>query len=293
MDPDSVIEVARDAIATDDAPVWSSPRKKQSSAKVRENQDIEDATVVKNTRKAPRSVTNNGNQPKDNATPDPTSWQKILEVLGNTLSEIKSLKEVVIQQQDTIKELREHVEHIQGQLDALSNNAAQIVSGNINPSPSYAEVARTPTNSAPGNVASISSMGTTPSTMTDTLYCTVDTSRVASDDVDKVTAGAIRATVEKSIREINEQANWRCRAVTKDPKNLHRVRIARRNEAEHKEVKRVVEANLVQGHGSSETTSTPSEWIASTGRLCSTRRVMSEPGLPKRLAKKTTPKSPK
>ncbi len=32
---------------------------------------------------------------------------------------------MVIQQQDTIKELREHVEHIQGQLDALSNNAAQ------------------------------------------------------------------------------------------------------------------------------------------------------------------------
>ena len=83
--------------------------------------------------------------------------------------------------------------------------------------------------------------------MTDTLYCTVDTSRVATDDVDKVTAGAIRATVEKNIREINEQANWRCRAITKDPKNIHRVRIAYRNKAEYKEVKRVIEANLVQG----------------------------------------------
>ncbi len=73
----------------------------------------------------------------------------------------------------------------------------------------------------------------------------------------QVTAGAIRATVEKSIREINEQANWRCQAVTKDPKNLHRVRIACRNEAEHKEVEASSRSELgTEGLGSSETTST-------------------------------------
>ncbi|CZT52860.1 uncharacterized protein RSE6_14254 [Rhynchosporium secalis] len=40
---------------------------------------------------------------------------------------------------------------------------------------------------------------------------------------------------------------WRCRAVTLDPKNPYRVRIACRDETEHKAVKRVVEENLVQG----------------------------------------------
>lgn len=83
--------------------------------------------------------------------------------------------------------------------------------------------------------------------MTDTLYCTVDTSRVASEDVDKVSAGAIRTNVEKEMRDITEQINWRCRAVTLDRKNPNRVRIACRDEAEHKEVKRVIESNLVEG----------------------------------------------
>ncbi|KFY83273.1 hypothetical protein V500_10110 [Pseudogymnoascus sp. VKM F-4518 (FW-2643)] len=83
--------------------------------------------------------------------------------------------------------------------------------------------------------------------MTDTLYCTVDTSRVASEDADKVSAGAIRTNVEKEMRDITERINWRCRAVTLDRKNPNRVRIACRDEAEHKEVKQVIETNLVEG----------------------------------------------
>lgn len=52
--------------------------------------------------------------------------------------------------------------------------------------------------------------------------------------------------VENGVRA--EQDNsWRCRAVTKDPKKPHRVRIACRDEAEHNTVKRVVEAKLTQG----------------------------------------------
>ena len=53
--------------------------------------------------------------------------------------------------------------------------------------------------------------------------------------------------VENGMRNEQDNAAWRCRAVTLDPKNPHRVRIACRDEAEHKAVKRAVEANLVQG----------------------------------------------
>ena len=133
-------------------------------------------------------------------------------------------------------ELQEEVRSLRTQIDSHSASA-----------PSYADVARTAPNSTPTNVHSISSMGTTPSTMTDTLYCTVDTSRVANEDAEKVSVGAIRANVEKDMRNTSEQAIWRCRAVTKDQKNPHRVRIACRDEAEHQEVKRVMEANLVTG----------------------------------------------
>ena len=49
------------------------------------------------------------------------------------------------------------------------------------------------------------------------------------------------------MRNESDAATWRCRAVTIDPKNPQRVRIACRDEAEHKMVKQTVEANLVQG----------------------------------------------
>ena len=178
---------------------------------------------------------------------EPAVWQKVLELVGN-------LREVIVQQQHTIDDLHERlkdtqaeVKQVHEQLDAISSNAALNGPANTSPVPSYADVARTPPNSAPANVNSISSMGTTPSTMTDTLYCTVDTSRVTVEEADKVSVGAIRTNVEKEMRVTSEKANWRCRAVTKDQKNPHRVRIACRDETEHKEVKRVMEASSVAG----------------------------------------------
>lgn len=79
------------------------------------------------------------------------------------------------------------------------------------------------------------------------LYCTIDTSRVEAEVSDQVSAGAIRTMVENGMRNEQDNATWRCRAVTMDSRNLHRIRIACRDEGEHKTVKQTVEANLVQG----------------------------------------------
>jgi hypothetical protein len=129
----------------------------------------------------------------------------------------------------------------------MADGIAALMSGNCSPNPSYAEVARTPPTSQPSNVQTLSSFNTSPSTFTNTLYCTIDTSRVGAEVSDKASAGAIRTMVEKSIRNEQDNATWRCRAVTIDPKNPHRVRIACRDEAEYKTVKQAVEGNLVQG----------------------------------------------
>src|SRR4051794_28599075 len=53
--------------------------------------------------------------------------------------------------------------------------------------------------------------------------------------------------IENGIYNEQDNAAWRCRAVTLDPKNPHRVRIACKDEAEHKAVKQAVEANQVKG----------------------------------------------
>ena len=51
----------------------------------------------------------------------------------------------------------------------------------------------------------------------------------------------VRAAVEKEMRTVENQANWRCRAVTVDHSTQSRIRIACRNEDEHQLVKRAAE----------------------------------------------------
>ena len=85
-------------------------------------------------------------------------------------------------------------------------------------SPSYADVARTPPTSYPSNIRTLSSSNTTPTTFSDTLYCTIDTSKMVNNENEKMSAGPIRAAVETEIRMMEKHTHWRCRAVTVDPK---------------------------------------------------------------------------
>ena len=113
--------------------------------------------------------------------------------------------------------------------------------------PSYADITHTPPSSQPSNIRTFSSLNTTPTTFTDTLYCTIDTSRMADNENDRTSAGSIRAAVENGVRTVPNHVNWRCRAVTVDPKNANRIRIACRDEAEHQLVKNVAETNIGAG----------------------------------------------
>jgi hypothetical protein len=121
---------------------------------------------------------------------------------------------------------------MQEKLDIIMKCPAISTYANTSLNPSYVDVARTPPNSIPANLNSISFIRTTPSTIIDTLYYTIDTFRVANEDTDKTSAGVIRITVEKEIQTLKDQTNWRCRAVTKDTKNTTRIRIVCRDENE-------------------------------------------------------------
>ena len=79
----------------------------------------------------------------------------------------------------------------------------------------------------------------------DILYCTIDTSKMAEND--KMSAGPIRTAVEKGIRAMDNHGNWRCRAVTVDPRNTDRIKIACRDRTEHELVKQVAEARIGPG----------------------------------------------
>jgi hypothetical protein len=114
------------------------------------------------------------------------------------------------------------------------------------PNPSYANVARNPPGSRPSNLRTISNQ-TTPSTFTDTLYCTVDVSNVEEADRDNAGASKIRQDIEKEMREGDEGSGWRCVAVTRDPRNTARVRITCRDESELARVKEAAEKTKAAG----------------------------------------------
>lgn len=90
-------------------------------------------------------------------------------------------------------------------------------------------------------------MSLTPSTMTDTLYCTIDTSRMGAEDKNKAQPGVIRETIEKEIRVGAQRDNWRCTAVTRDPRNTARIRVTCRDEAEMQLVKEAMQKTATPG----------------------------------------------
>ncbi|KAI3222777.1 transcriptional regulator family: Zinc finger, CCHC-type [Penicillium roqueforti] len=96
-------------------------------------------------------------------------------------------------------------------------------------SPSYADVARTPPSSYPSNIRSLLTLNTTPTTFTDTLFYTIDTSKMAEKGTKSTSAGS------------------RYRAVTVNPKNANRIRIACRDKDEQQLVKKVTEQKIGAG----------------------------------------------
>jgi hypothetical protein len=143
---------------------------------------------------------------------------------------------------EQVKMLMQRVEKMESQLDKIETKL------NIIPceTPSYAEVARTPPSSQPSNLRTFSG-SMTPSTITDTIYCTIDTSRVGEEDKPKAQLAAVRQAIEKEIRETERRETWRCVAVTKDPKNINRIRVTCRDEAELQKVKEAAQKTAARG----------------------------------------------
>ena len=108
------------------------------------------------------------------------------------------------------KTFTQQIETLKAQVTGMTEKIENQLS-NIQPppsaSPSYAEVARTPPSSRPSNVRTLTSRGTIPSAMTDTLYCTIDTSRVEEEERSKTQPGVVRKAIEEEIRP------WRGRRV--------------------------------------------------------------------------------
>jgi hypothetical protein len=239
-------------------------RLRKPSTKAKQNEENQSSidTVLLSPRSyaglASRITTPSGTQHDEIGGDENTMPQTLQDQMNEQTGILKILLEAWSKQEGHNKAIKAELGRVKDELkavkDELNQTKQEMVEamaalnlGQSSPSLSYADVARTPPMSQPSNVQTLSSIYTTPSTLTNTLYCTIDTSRVEPDAVEQTSAGAIRKVVESGIRSEQEGSAWRCQGVTKDPRNPYRIRIACRSEAEHKQVKRVLETNLTKG----------------------------------------------
>jgi len=223
----------------------TSPRNRVLSARMREN--IETEAILQG-----KGI----NDKQANSNSEAKTWMDMVTTLIKSLEEQKQeyARQMEEQKQMYIKQRENMTEIFNQQILALKEEVAAMIQTQLSnvqvptsASPSYAAVARTPPVSQPSNLASLSSANTTPSTFTDTLYCTVDTSTVEEGDRDKAQIKEIRQAIEKEIRILENQSKWRCTAVIKDPRNPARIRVTCRNEEERQQVKKALEKTKAPG----------------------------------------------
>jgi len=142
---------------------------------------------------------------------------------------------------------KSEMEALKTEITAMIQTQLSNVQVPASASPSCAAIARTRPESPPSNLPFLSSRSLTPSTMIDTLYCTIDTSRMNEEDKHKAQPRMIREAIEKEMRAGAERENWRCTAVTRDPRNTTRIRVTCKDEAELQLVKEATEKTAAPG----------------------------------------------
>ncbi|TIC97717.1 hypothetical protein CH35J_006558 [Colletotrichum higginsianum] len=165
--------------------------------------------------------------------------------LRSANEELRSIKDELQMVRGDLQALKQQVEDDNTKTRESLEEVTTRASAQSGPSPSYASVARTIPNSQASD-AQTRTPGATPPNATDTLYCTIDTSRVEAEDGNKPNVGTIRAAVEKEMRA-DGHAGWRCQAITVNPRNGNLVRIVCRDDAEHQMVKQIAETKIAPG----------------------------------------------
>ncbi|EXA30948.1 hypothetical protein FOVG_17725 [Fusarium oxysporum f. sp. pisi HDV247] len=152
--------------------------------------------------------------------------QKTIRELQQKLDKYKQ------EMQNTKSQMAEELRQVRGHLDTVLKCPAMTISAQTSPQTSYAGIARTPPTSQPSNVCTLSSMNSKPSAYIDTLFCTIDMSRVSKEEGDKITAGTVRSAVEREMRTSNDAtmrlAPEKVRSGSADSAGIDKISIAMR-----------------------------------------------------------------
>ncbi|RFU73654.1 reverse transcriptase [Trichoderma arundinaceum] len=184
------------------------------------------------------STTDTDYEPSIHVSSETTGGDSERVLLEKVLDELKDLKKESIKQRELICKLEQEVINTKEQF--------QQVVKQLEATTRTATTSSSPGNGRASNIRSLSSGATTPENGSESLFCAIDVSNVRVEERRRVTPGEIRAAVESVVREEKESPAWRCRAVTKDLKAPHRIRVVCRDEEEHRMIKRIVGKRLPQ-----------------------------------------------
>ncbi|EXK77945.1 hypothetical protein FOQG_17351 [Fusarium oxysporum f. sp. raphani 54005] len=141
--------------------------------------------------------------------------EQIRAMREQTNEQLKSLSEQAAREleqmrEQVMNELRkaqaqtaEETKQVNEQLNMMANSISNRTQPS--PQPTYVDIARTPPTSHPSNTRTLSPTRTTPSSFTDTLFCTIDTSRVSKEDRGKAQVGEVRQAIEEEVRARGSQ----------------------------------------------------------------------------------------
>ncbi|QGA18689.1 hypothetical protein EYB26_006374 [Talaromyces marneffei] len=185
--------------------------------------------------------------------------KKIGQYLESTYQEVKGLKEIIIEQGKMIKEQSEMIRAQSSTIQALQTQVEAIESQSIEECKQLWEqlntIASAPAKATYATVVDRQSghqqdtevVPLARPTLANTLFCTIDTSRVGEEDKARTQIANIRQQIEKEMRGNEETQNWRCAAMVKDPKNADRIKVICRDKEEIQQVKEAAQKVDIPG----------------------------------------------
>uniref|UniRef100_A0A093V5P3 Uncharacterized protein n=1 Tax=Talaromyces marneffei PM1 TaxID=1077442 RepID=A0A093V5P3_TALMA len=169
--------------------------------------------------------------------------KKIGQYLESTYQEVKGLKEALIKQEMMIKEQSEMIREQSNTIQALQTQEQLDTVASTPAMTTYAAVVdRQPSHQQDTQLVPLARP-----TLVNTLFCTIDTSRVGEQDKAKTQIANIRQQIEKEMRGNKETENWRCAAMIKDPKTADRIKVVCRHEDEMQQIKEAAQKIEIPG----------------------------------------------
>jgi hypothetical protein len=179
-----------------------------------------------------------------------TTRDDILPKILSALIELKSDKEEMKRYtRELVEELADVKMQLEEMRDQLAETNEQLAMTKTQLAKTTSAMSNEPCGASPAQSYAAALAGparSSPTPMANSLYCTIDTSRVEGNE-HEIQPGAIRSAVEREMRVSADHERWRCMAVNRDPKNSARIRIACRNEIELQQVKEAAQKTGVRG----------------------------------------------